>query len=172
MSDKKTVFTGKIFTIKQYLSDDGRTFEVCGRPPSVEVIPITDDKKIVLIKQIRGNYPGGIYSFPGGRAEKGQTLEEAAQRELQEEAGYKAMSLELFSENCKLRTFNYDAYVYIGRGLVPSKLQGDIDEKITVEIKTLDEVLDIAYSGMMFPDINAVAAYKFYHAVQKGDLKL
>lgn len=171
--NKKTVFKGKIFTIKHYPSGHGPTYEMCERPPSVEVIPITDDKKIVLIYQLRPNYPEGIYSFPGGRVDEGQDLEEAAQRELQEEAGYKAKSLELFMENYKTVTLKYDYYVYIGRDLIKSKLSGDVDEEISrVEEKTLDEVLEIAYSGKMFPDVNALAAFKLYHAVKREDLKL
>ena len=106
----KTVFKGKIFKISQYSAKDGRIFEVCERPSSVEVIPITESKKILLIKQVREHYPDGIYSFPGGRVEKDQGLEEAAQRELQVEVGYKAKSLELFLENCKLSTYKYECW--------------------------------------------------------------
>lgn len=172
MDDKKIVYKGRIFTISQYPSGDGRTFETCERPDSVEVIPITEDKKIILIKQFRRNYPKGVYSFPGGRVGKDQSREEAAQRELQEEAHVKANKLEFFFENFKPSTLVWRFYVYIGRDLVSSELPRDPDERIVIEEKSLEEVVDIAYNGLMYPDINSWAAFRFYHAVQKGDFKL
>ena len=44
------------------------------------------DEKVLLVK--RRNPPGkGLWSIPGGRVELGETLKEAAEREIKEEAG-------------------------------------------------------------------------------------
>ena len=46
------------------------------------------DGKVLLVE--RAKPPKGIWAFPGGHVELGETLEEAAARELQEETGMTA----------------------------------------------------------------------------------
>lgn len=168
----KTAYSGNLFTIKEVPQPDGRIFEECHRPSSVEVIPITNAKKIVLIKEIRKLHPGGIYAFPSGRVEKDDSLEEAANRELQEEAGYKAGTLEFFMKNKPSNTFKYAIHVFVGRDLVKSELPKDSDEAMTAEIVTIDTLAELAFSGNFRPDIGALAALRFYDGVKKGKILL
>lgn len=59
--------------------------------PAVSVAALRDGK-VLLVK--RGRSPSkGLYAFPGGRVEQGETLEEAARRELLEETGVIAHDL-------------------------------------------------------------------------------
>jgi ADP-ribose pyrophosphatase YjhB (NUDIX family) len=52
--------------------------------PVAAAIPVTADNKIVLLR--RGFDPGkGLWTFPGGFVDLGETVEEAARREAQEE---------------------------------------------------------------------------------------
>ena len=52
--------------------------------PVAAAIPVTADDKIVLLR--RGFDPGkGLWTFPGGFVDLGETVEEAARREAQEE---------------------------------------------------------------------------------------
>ncbi len=62
----------------------------------VMIIPITSDREIVLIKQYRPVISDYIYELPAGIIDPGETMEEAAKRELFEETGLKASSYELF----------------------------------------------------------------------------
>lgn len=49
-------------------------------------VAVTQDGKALLVR--RGRPPAqGLYAFPGGKVESGETLEEAAKRELKEETG-------------------------------------------------------------------------------------
>lgn len=64
--------------------------------PAVSVALMRDDR-VLLVK--RGMAPSrGLYAFPGGRVEAGETLEEAARRELHEETGLEAGPLTRVAE--------------------------------------------------------------------------
>lgn len=56
--------------------------------PAVSVALVRDDR-ILLVKR-RFAPSKGLYAFPGGRVEPGETLDEAARRELFEETGLRA----------------------------------------------------------------------------------
>lgn len=61
----------------------------------VVVFPLTDDGKIVLTRESKYGIWERIVSLPGGGVEKGESLEEAARRELLEETGYDSSDMRL-----------------------------------------------------------------------------
>ncbi len=64
--------------------------------PAVSVALVRGDR-ILLVR--RGRAPSlGLYAFPGGRVEAGETIEEAARRELLEETGLMAGELSPYRE--------------------------------------------------------------------------
>ena len=54
----------------------------------VNVIPITPDQRVVMIRQYRHGSREVTLEIPGGLTDAGDTSEEAASRELMEETGY------------------------------------------------------------------------------------
>lgn len=168
----KTLFKGSLFTIKQTTDSFGKVRELCFRPPSVEIIAITDDKKIILVNEKRPTHKERIYALPSGRVDKEVDLKDAAQRELREESGFEAGSLELFMRNHPSTSFKYNTYFFIGRKLTKSPLPRDEEEDIIVEFKTLDEAAQLALEGKVRPDIGGLAILRFKHAVDVGEIKL
>lgn len=59
--------------------------------PAVSVV-VTRGDTVMLVERARPP-SAGLHAFPGGRVEAGESLEEAAQRELFEETGLRAVSL-------------------------------------------------------------------------------
>lgn len=59
--------------------------------PAVSVA-LRRGERLLLVKRARAPAKG-LYAFPGGRVEPGETLEEAARRELLEETGLLALDL-------------------------------------------------------------------------------
>jgi len=58
---------------------------------------------VLLLKRNEGQHCGGLWSFPGGKLEFGESLQEAAMRELREETGLSCTDWQLL---CK-QSFEY-----------------------------------------------------------------
>lgn len=141
-----TLHKGRIISLRsdQVRLQNGLTVErlVVDHPGAVAVVPVLPDGRIVLVRQWRYAVGGPLLELPAGGLEPGEDPAEAAERELQEEIGYKPGRLE------KLATFytapgftNELMHLYLADGLTPSRLPGDEDEDIEVVTLTLAEAL-------------------------------
>ncbi|TFG35515.1 MAG: NUDIX hydrolase [Nitrospirales bacterium] len=93
--DKKVLSEGKFlrFVLASYVDSSGITrnwelFERINCSGIVAIVPVTDDGNVLLIRQFRPPVNGYVIEFPAGLNDKGDTLIEAAHRELREETGY------------------------------------------------------------------------------------
>lgn len=64
----------------------------------VAIVPLTEDGHLVLIRQFRPPVGGHVVEIPAGLCSVGETLRDAALRELIEETGYAAGSLHFLTE--------------------------------------------------------------------------
>lgn len=71
-------------------SDDGRehTFFAMKSREWCNIIPVTEDGKVVMVKQFRIGLGDYTLEFPGGIVDNGEEPHVAALRELEEETGY------------------------------------------------------------------------------------
>jgi ADP-ribose pyrophosphatase YjhB (NUDIX family) len=118
--------------------------------PAVSVALQHDDRLLLVL---RGRAPSrGYYAFPGGRVEDGETLEEAARRELAEETG---LAAEMLSPLVLVRVegdeVDYDLQVFFGVHVDGEPVAADdaaeagfftLAEMETLEI--LESVLEVA----------------------------
>jgi len=103
--EKKTVWEGMFLrsVITTYIDSSGsvrkwESFERVNCKGVVAIVPVTDDKEVLLIRQFRPPVNGYVIEFPAGLNDKGDTLEEAARRELLEETGYSAKEIIYLTE--------------------------------------------------------------------------
>jgi ADP-ribose pyrophosphatase len=68
-------------------------------PDWVNIVPVTSDQKILLIKQYRHATREIHWEVPGGAAHRGEDPKLAALRELEEETGYTSQKLIKVGEN-------------------------------------------------------------------------
>lgn len=83
------VYRSRVFSVDDTTVRDpsGREHHVVvvRHPPSVVLIPVQDDGRIVLIRQFRASIDREIWEVPAGKVDKGETAEAAAVRECEEE---------------------------------------------------------------------------------------
>jgi len=103
--DKKTVWEGRFIRmlLLEYSDDKGnvRRWEAVERVNCngiVAVIPITKEGEVLMIRQFRPALNSYVIEFPAGLNDKGETLVDAARRELIEETGYTSETFELLAE--------------------------------------------------------------------------
>src|SRR3989442_16028552 len=79
------VYKGRVFSVEveKRRYPNGREHEVAivRHGPSVVLIPIEDDGRVVLIKQYRASVDRELWEFPAGRVGAGEAAEVAARAE-------------------------------------------------------------------------------------------
>jgi ADP-ribose pyrophosphatase len=93
----------RVFNVRRdYSTDprDGRAhdFYVIEAPDWINVIPLTDDGRVILIEQYRHGTGEISLEIPGGMIDAGESPQDAAARELLEETGYEASRVVLLGK--------------------------------------------------------------------------
>lgn len=111
-------------------------------PGAAVILPITDDGKILLLKQFRPSLNKWILELPAGTIETGEAPIECAMRELIEETGYGAQHFEPLGQCAPLAGFCDEIqHLFIATGLYPNhSLSLDDDEIIDVIEVSLNDI--------------------------------
>ncbi len=132
------------------------------------VLPVTDDGKILMVRQYRNALDRNTLEIPAGKLDAPDEPKiECAYRELEEETGYRTDKLEyLMSVNTTVAFCDEAIDIFVARNLIPSHQHLDEDEVIDVEAWELKDLLELIYAGKM-TDAKTVAAITAY-AVKYG----
>lgn len=150
LKDRKDIFSTRVFTITelQSLSPKGEmgTFTVMDAPDWAIIIPIikkNDEDHFVMVRQWRHGSQELSLEFPGGVFEPGEGGLDAAKREMQEETGFIANTMEyagIFSPNPAIMSNH--VHFFIAKDLVDTGKQDlDSDEFVDREIIPASEVI-------------------------------
>jgi ADP-ribose pyrophosphatase len=149
---RRYIHKGKVLdlSLSSFQSQDKGevTIEVVHHNGGAGILAVCEDGTIALVRQWR--YPLGRYALEiaAGRIEPGQTPEETAARELEEELGYRARDFRKICEfNVAPGYCEERIYLYLATGLEKSAQNLDEDEEIEVVHLSLDEALATVDSG-------------------------
>jgi ADP-ribose pyrophosphatase len=126
-----------------------REFIVLAAPDWVNVIALTPDGHLVLVRQFRYGIDEFSLEIPGGVIDPGEDPVAAGLRELREETGYTGVSAKLLGSvhpNPAIQS-NRCHFVFVDAAVKSHELAWDADEEIHVTTQPVDEVLALARSG-------------------------
>jgi len=135
------IYQGKIIKLRQdkvKLPDGKETIrEIVEHPGAVVILALTDDRKVVMIRQFREPVNEVLWELP-----EGEDLVRCAKRELEEETGYYPRKIK------KLITFfstpgfcNEKLTLFLAEDLEKKNKNEDADEFIQVKNLKISEVL-------------------------------
>jgi 8-oxo-dGTP pyrophosphatase MutT (NUDIX family) len=159
---EETKYHGKYLKVTEE-HIDGTTWERVYLQDGVQVFPITDDKKVILIEERRPHERNPIrLKFVTGILEAGENPLDTANREMQEEIGQTAKHLEILIHRETSGTVNNNFYQVIARGLSPFKLPNPDGEDTIVSIKefSLKELEALLSSGELPWSMGALGIFK------------
>lgn len=166
--ERKLIAKGKVVDyyhdIVKIPNGNVATWDFLWNKGAAAVVPVTDDGKIIMVRQYRNAIDRETIEIPaGGLNTPEEATKNAAARELEEETGYKTEELEfLLSIKTTVAFCNENIDIYVARNLQPSKQNLDEDEYINVETYSVNELCEMIYAGKIEDSktVSAILAYK------------
>jgi len=157
------IFSLRVDTTKSPLSGKAHDFYVIESPDWVNIIPITPDNQVVMVKQFRHGIKEVTLEIPGGVVENGDSIEDNAARELLEETGYRAGELSLLGViHPNPAIIDNRCYTYLARSL--KKINGgnfDETEDIETELFPIKQIPELIKEGIITNSL-VLAAFWWY----------
>jgi ADP-ribose pyrophosphatase len=162
----KVLYTGKVFRLQRdtVIEPGGvrADRDIIVHPGSVVVMPVFEDRRVLLIRQYRHTAGEFLWEFVAGRKEPEETPSVAARRELLEETGYTARRLRKMLHIIPTPGFvNEWMWIFAAEGLVEGTAQPEEDERITPRIFTWKQVESMIRNGRL-RDAKSIAGFLYY----------
>ncbi len=150
----KNVYAGKIITVRkdQMMFPNGHLGirEVVDCADAVAVVALTDSNEVLMVKQYR--HPAGqeLWEIPAGKIETGESPLQCAQRELEEETGYRAQNWrQIYSFYTSPGFCTEQIYLLLADNLTKYEQKLDQDEFIEAGKISLFMALQMAANGQI-----------------------
>lgn len=146
------LYKGKIINLRRdevEIVSGGKSYrEIVEHKGGVGLGAITDDGKIVLVRQFRKPLERDILEIPAGKIEGNEDPMETAVRELKEETGYSAKDIQLIGKIYPSVGYTTELiYLFLCTGLSPGETEFDESESIEIEEYELKELYKMAVNG-------------------------
>jgi ADP-ribose pyrophosphatase len=155
-------YSGKILKVNldRVALPNGREVELefIEHPGAAAVVPLHADGTVTLIRQFRYATGGYILEVPAGKLDPGETPEQCAQREVEEEAGVRAGALHPLGFIWTTPGFtNERIWLFAATQLTDGAQDLQVDEVLDVVRMPLAEALALIERGEL-PDGKSLAA--------------
>jgi len=150
--ESNEVFSGRLVKLRvdKVRLPDGRetTREVVVHRGAVAVVPVTDDGKVILVRQYRQAAGEVLMEIPAGTLEPGEDPADCARREVQEEVGYRSDDLSLLFRSYLAPGYSTEMlHTFVARKLTRVGADRDADEFIEVVEAPIDDALRFIETG-------------------------
>lgn len=171
--ESKVTHEGKIvkITVDKLRMPDGseayRETVIRGKNAAA-VLAMDNDGSLIFVRQYRHAFGEMLLEIPAGVLEDGEEPEEGVLRELEEETGKKAETLEFLCE--MYPTVGYcteKIQLFIATDLTEGQQKLDADEFLEIEKYTPEEAVDMIYKGQI-KDGKTIAAIFAWMARKKA----
>lgn len=126
------------------------------------VVPVTEDGKILMVRQYRNALDRATIEVPAGGKEPDEDFISCARRELEEETGYASSDLTfLISTYTTVAYCNERIDIFVAQNLKKTHQNLDPDEYVDVEAFDVNELLELIYAGTI-QDSKTIAAITSY----------
>ncbi len=148
---RKRIYRGKVIElVQEKLKIDGRRFvrETVLHPGAVVMVPVLGNNRIVFVRQYRRPVGRYLLELPAGTLAPGERPSVCAQRELEEEVGYRAKRLTKLGQFYAAPGFASERMVvFLAEDLRPVKAHPEPDELLTPVVLSFKEAQRKIRSG-------------------------
>ena len=128
---------------------DGRQryYDLVRHSPAVVIVPLTEDGKILFVRQYRLGAGKELLELPAGLINDGEDPDPAAERELREETGYEGKLIRLGGFYASAGYCSEYLNIYLARDLRWNPLPQDDDEFLANISMPVEEAFAMAENG-------------------------
>ena len=171
---KNTIYQGKILNLRVDVAGlpNGKEAprEFVEHNGGVTVAALTDDAKLIFVRQFRYPYMEEVLELPAGKLEKGEDPLEAGKRELREEAGVTAEQYINLGEFYPSPGYTNEViYLYGARDLTQVEQELDEDEFLNVEYISLDKAVDMVLNNEIKDGKTQAAVLKLATLIERNE---
>lgn len=148
---QRDIYQGRVLNVRiDRVREDGIEYdrEIVAHSGSAVVVPVFENGTVALVRQYRHAAGEYLLEIPAGSLEKGEDPKIGAARELEEEIGVVADSIEKLTEFYVSPGFLSELmHVFVATGLTEVGQKLEYDELLTVERYSFDSLLEMIRNG-------------------------
>nr|WP_254598119.1 NUDIX hydrolase [Polynucleobacter antarcticus] len=134
--------------------------EYLTHPGAVAILAILDDGRVLMERQYRYPIAKACLEIPAGKLEPGEDRLLCAQRELEEETGYRATSWSFIRRIHPVISYSTEFIdIYLAEGLVSGKSHLDEEEFLDVFAAPLEQLIEWVEQGEITDVKTTISAY-------------
>ena len=137
MKSRELLLSTRLFNVARLTFDGPHGAEivrdVIEHPGAAVILPLLDDGRVILIRNVRLTVGKALWELPAGTLEPGEPAEACAAREVEEETGYRARTITPLTEFfASPGILNERMHGFLATDLEKSAQALDSDEEIEV----------------------------------------
>jgi ADP-ribose diphosphatase len=148
---EKEIFKTKLFAIKDVNLETPKglvTYQILEKKDTALIVPINEERQVIFVKEYFTAIDEYSLSLPKGRIDEGHDDLSTANKELQEEIGYKANKIEkLGILTMSPGYLTQKTHVFLAQDLEESKLEGDEAEELEIVVNSFSKFEELIEKG-------------------------